>query len=140
MIPRTIHGMSKTREYAVWAQMIDRCRNPKRKQFHRYGGRGITVCEEWRLSFVAFINHVGRRPSDHHTIERIDNDLGYFPGNVKWATRREQSYNRGDNKLDWDKVNEIRAMEGRTHRDIAKIFNINHSTVTRILNGRHWCG
>lgn len=80
-------------EYAVWAEMIQRCTNPKHKFFRNYGGRGITVCRSWR-KFSNFIGDMGRRPSPKLTIERVDNDRGYKPSNCKWATRHEQGLNR----------------------------------------------
>jgi hypothetical protein len=73
--------------------MIQRCENPNHRSFHRYGGRGIFVCPAWRSSFDLFIRDAGRRPSYAHSLDRIDNDGGYEPGNVRWATRKEQSRN-----------------------------------------------
>lgn len=78
--------------------MIARCHNRNHQNYDYYGGRGILVCPEWRDSFPAFLAHVGKKPSPTHTIERINNDLGYVPGNVKWGTRREQSNNRRSNR------------------------------------------
>lgn len=92
----TKHGMVSTPEYSCWCSMWDRCRNPKHPSYKNYGARGITVCEEWR-EFLPFYHHVGPRPSPSYSIERLKNDLGYFPGNVVWATRREQNRNRRGN-------------------------------------------
>lgn len=82
---------TQPREYRVWSSMLTRCCNPKFKDWHLYGGRGITVCEEWMRSFAAFFQHVGPRPSRQHSIDRFPNgDGNYEPGNVRWATASEQ--------------------------------------------------
>ena len=94
---KSSHGMSDTPEYNTWVHMIQRCHNPKNKDYENYGGRGITVCDLWKNSFEAFYMSVGPRPKVEYTIERIDYNKGYEPGNVKWATRQEQVLNKGDN-------------------------------------------
>lgn len=86
-------------EYTAWNNMIARCENPANVSFPRYGGRGITVCAEWRESFSAFLAHVGRRPSKLHSLDRKDSDEGYEPGNVQWATARAQANNTRANRL-----------------------------------------
>lgn len=88
------HGMRNSPEYNSWAHMIQRCTNPKNSAWKNYGGRGITVCEQWVNDFQAFLKCVGEKPSPDLSIERIENDKGYEPGNVKWATKSEQSLNR----------------------------------------------
>lgn len=88
--------MSKARRpelYWTWAAMWTRCTNPKASNFKNYGGRGIKVCEAWR-SFAAFREAVGPRPSAAHQLDRIDNSGHYEPGNVRWATSRQQAANR----------------------------------------------
>ncbi len=90
----TKHGQHKSPEYQAWQQMKDRCHNPRSRIFPAYGGRGITVCKEWRASFESFLRVVGPRPSPCHSLDRVDNDLGYYAGNVRWATATQQIRNR----------------------------------------------
>lgn len=90
---RITHGLSKIPEYRVWEAALDRCRNPRNKQYDDYGGRGITMCDEWK-DFAVFYRDMGPRPSEKYTLERCDNNVGYCPSNCKWATRHENNMNR----------------------------------------------
>lgn len=81
--------------YQIWAAILRRCTNPNAKDYPRYGGRGITVCERWANSFTAFYDDMGDRP-DGMQIDRIDNSRGYEPGNCRWVTSRENNRNRRD--------------------------------------------
>jgi hypothetical protein len=94
----TIHGQARKGHVAAlfraWQAMIQRCINPKNKRYRHYGGRGIKVCDRWLNSYAVFAADVGPRPSPTHSIDRINNDGNYEPGNVRWATPSEQSKNR----------------------------------------------
>ena len=90
------------REYWIWNGILNRCGRATNKTMTTYyADRGVTVCDEWSGSegFERFYEHVGSAPSSEHTIDRLDNDRGYEPGNVRWATRREQHRNRTDNRM-----------------------------------------
>ena len=89
---RAQHRMYGTPTYRSWASMIQRCTNEKRHNYAYYGGRGITVCVRWR-DFDAFLADMGERP-DGTTLDRIDNEGNYEPGNCEWATPKQQSNNR----------------------------------------------
>lgn len=91
-------AISKRSEYRIWLEMKRRCVDRKNKSYARYGGRGISVCKQWMESFDSFVRDVGPRPSDHHTIERMDNAGDYTPGNVRWATTAEQARNQRSNR------------------------------------------
>lgn len=86
------HGRARDSIYRIWVGILQRCNNPKRTEFRYYGGRGISVCERW-LKFENFLLDVGERPLNH-SIDRIDNAGNYEPGNVRWATRKEQMKNK----------------------------------------------
>ncbi len=92
------HGLCHTSNYNVWMTMKSRCYNPNNPKYHRYGGRGITMCDYWKNSVVAFNSDMGERPSSKHSIERVDNDGCYCKENCTWATNKEQSRNRSNNK------------------------------------------
>lgn len=88
------HGMRKTVEYQTWVNIRQRCYSKGDTKYEYYGGRGITVCDEWLKSFVLFFLDMGCRPSRRHSIDRIDNDKGYSVDNCRWVTRRTQTQNR----------------------------------------------
>jgi hypothetical protein len=84
--------------YRIWEKIKDRTTNPANKTYARYGGRGIQMATEWKDNFETFrdymVEHLGTRPDDDYSLDRIENNLGYQPGNLKWSTKTEQSFNR----------------------------------------------
>lgn len=126
------HGLSRTPEYHAWAGIRHRCLNPSSQAYENYGGRGITICPEWRDDVVEFVKAVGQRPSPAHSLERVDNDRGYEPGNVRWATAMEQTYNRRNSrKLHYR--GELRTMDS-----LAKEFGIKYTTLLRRVDDWGW--
>lgn len=118
-------------EYSVWATMKQRCENRRSEKYKNYGGRGIKVCERWQ-DFSNFIADMGSRPSPQHTIERIDVDGNYEPGNCCWATQLEQGANRTDNR--------ILTFNGETkHLSAwARELGIDPATLIGRLNSNNW--
>jgi hypothetical protein len=108
--------------YTVWMSMKDRCRNPNNHAWKNYGARGIFVCDEWQSDFWKFVEDMGPRP-DGYTLDRIDNEKGYFPENCRWASRSQQQRNR--------RVTVYVEVEGRRHKaiDLAKIAGVKTDTI-----------
>lgn len=102
------HGQSRSPEYRIWQAMKKRCSDPKDHAYPNYGGRGIKVCDRWQ-DFGAFYSDICPRPSKELTLDRIDNDGNYEPGNCRWATRKEQSANQRPKRL-----RQIVTVRGRT--------------------------
>lgn len=94
------HGMSGTRLHNIWKSMKERCYNSNHDQYKDYGGRGITICSEWKNDFLCFYNWaISNGYKDNLTIDRINNDGNYCPENCKWSTRKEQGNNQRTNHL-----------------------------------------
>lgn len=100
-----VHGGYRAAEYGHWRNIITRCCDSRNKHYAAYGARGILICDRWKIGtgtmhgFECFVADMGRRPSPKHSIDRIDNDGNYEPGNCRWATNKEQSLNRRTNNL-----------------------------------------
>jgi len=125
--------------------MLDRCSNPKNSRWKDYGGRGIAVCARWQ-HFENFVKDMGKRP-DGLTLDRIDNDLGYFKANCRWTTLTEQSRNRRFCVLTKEKANQIRLEPrkckngrgpGQTKAEIAKKYQVSLATVKKVLSNSYW--
>ena len=128
------HGLSRTKEYEAWQCAKKRCFNPKDKFFHRYGGRGITMCEKWKNSFLIFLKDMGKAPSSKHCLDRIDNDRNYEPGNVRWATQKEQANNRTGIRLHKITFNGIT----RNITEWNKFLGFSHGVVNRRIGVYGW--
>lgn len=128
--PKT-HGMSQHKLYYIHKTMIARCHNPNARGYERYGGKGITVCEEWRKDRCAFFEWaLTNGYEDGLTLDRRDNSKGYSPDNCRWASRKQQANNRGSNH--------IICINGESHTlsEWAELKNINKNTLCwRLKNG-----
>lgn len=128
--PGLSHGQSRSATYGSWAAMKARCEYKKHPAFNSYGGRGITVCSQWRDSFETFLADMGERP-EGMTLDRIDVNQGYSPGNCQWATPKQQGVNRRNNRF--IVLGDVSATVG----DWAKRTGIGASTIRERLK-RGW--
>lgn len=158
------HGMRRTPEYDTWQHIINRCENQKCDKWQHYGGRGVRIAPEWRHDFAAFYAHVGPRPSAQHSIDRIDPEGHYEPGNVRWADRKQQRANRRSTagvstywrgkkhaacagelnskaKLTAENVRHIRRLRaeiGLPLASIARNFGVSAQTIHGIVTRKTW--
>lgn len=134
------HGLRYHSLYGTWIMMKHRCNNPNNIAYEYYGGRGISVCERWLHSFENFLEDMGEKPSAEHTLDRIDNNKGYSPNNCKWSTKSEQIINSRGSNVNEIIIKRIRILhkdKAITQRKLAKMFGINQSTVSRIINNKN---
>lgn len=126
-------------EYQTWAGMRKRCLQPNCKAWPNYGGRGIRISPRWD-SFENFLADVGPKPSPAHSLDRIDVNGNYEPGNVRWATKVEQARNTRATKLEAHEAEQIRWLlcERQTKTSIARFFGISITTVSRIQSRQVW--
>lgn len=117
MSEREMHGMTGTPEHMAWKEMKARCYRKSKPGYECYGGRGIGVCREWRSSFTAFFEYMGPRPGKGYSLDRINSDLGYEPGNVRWADQTTQNRNFSDRKSPLG-VRGVRLLRGRYYANI----------------------
>lgn len=126
--------------YTIWQVMLQRCYNPNNTNYHHYGGRGVTVCDQWRTSFETFMHDVGPRPTSKHTLDRIDNNGAYAPGNTQWSLQTRQIRNSRKAKMTLEKAQEARRMyaEGWSCREIGLHFGVSKPTIQAITSGKTW--
>lgn len=137
------HGHSQNKKqtgiYQSWRDMIKRCKNPKIKQYHNYGGRGIKVCDRW-LKFENFLEDMGSTWSKGLTIDRIDTNGNYEINNCRWITRQEQFKTRTNRISSFSKKDVLKIKKykqnGIQSEHIAKLFNISRAYVYDIVNGK----
>lgn len=137
--PRT-HGMRRSAEYRIWTDMRQRCTNPARNSYVFYGARGIRVCDEWFNSFEAFIRDVGPRPGLGYSIDRIDSNGHYEPGNVRWATTKQQGRNSRWVRLSEEDARQIRCARalGIEGTWLARLYGVSTTAIADINRGRTW--
>lgn len=127
------HGMTGTRLYEIWKGIIKRCCSQSNKAYHNYGGRGITVCEEWLHDFRKFYDWaIANGYKEGLSIDRIDNNGNYEPSNCRWGTQKEQMNNT--------RKNHIITYKGETHTisEWADIVGICYNTLSNRINQYHW--
>lgn len=130
--PEEHHGMRRSAEYSVWMDMRTRCGNPRDKDYKNYGARGISVCKRWAESFIAFFSDMGPRP-EGMTLDRIDVNGNYEPGNCRWIDRKTQVRNRRNALLVFYGQRELPLMEA------CELAGVKYNTALyRLLQGRDW--
>lgn len=142
----TIHGCTRngqlTRLYITWYSMKRRCYYKKHISYKYYGGRGITVCDEWLKSFISFRKWaLNNGYKDDLEIDRENNNRNYAPDNCRWATEKEQNRNQRSTKLSMKKANQIRSLyfNIKISRELlGKIFNVSSGHIGDIVNGKTW--
>ncbi len=135
---QTTHGRTGDAIYRAWQNMIGRCENESLPNYPNYGGRGIKVCERWKV-FVNFLEDMGE-PGHGLSIDRIDNSKGYEPGNCRWATPAQQAQNKRSSVITADMVNEARgrAEHGESVASIARRFGVRHNAIWTVVRRRSW--
>ncbi len=139
----TKHGHSPvkgcTSTYRSWAGMVQRCTNPRNLSWPDYGGRGVQVCPRWVASFDNFLADMGEKPSNT-SIDRIDNNGNYEPGNCRWATVKEQARNKRRTLLTERKAEELRSLfsSGFSVRYLAAWYGVSWALVNAVIKRRIW--
>lgn len=133
---RRTHGMTESATYSSWTSMLTRCENPHSKSFKNYGGRGIKVCERWK-SFENFLADMGKKPANCMSIDRLNVDGDYEPGNCEWSTPTKQARNKRNTKLTEQIVEDLRS--GRlTAAEVVAATGCSYAAASHAKTGRNW--
>lgn len=133
------HGLSKHRLYRIWKNMRQRCLNSNLPRYEDYGGRGISICDEWLDDFKSFYDWaMSNGYRDDLSIDRIDNERGYEPGNCRWATDAEQTQNTRRNVILSMLMADAIRRDPRSGSEIARDLNISVSAVNKVRSGKAW--
>lgn len=138
--PRIKHGQCNTKLYQVWAMMKCRCENPKHPQFKYWGGKGVSICPEWK-EFLPFSNWAfSTGYVEGLYIDRRRNSEDYCPGNCHWVTSQISAVNRKTTKLTASSVEEIRrrCANGEMQKDLAREFGVARNTISNTVRQRNW--
>lgn len=132
-------GTRQTKTYQAWCNLRLRCSNPNNKRYASYAGRGIKVCDRWRDSFENFLSDMGEAPPGT-SIDRIDNDGDYEPGNCRWSDRTQQARNKTTTKLNIVSVALIRHMHrrGANFTQLGDAFGVTPTTVSCVVARKTW--
>ena len=132
------HGLSRNRIYKIWTSMKHRCYDENDIGFFRYGGAGISICDEWKDNVVSFYEWAMTNGyKEGLAIDRINNKGNYEPSNCRWVTMAVQNQNQTTTKIHPDQIDDIRK-DSRSHSEIARDYGVNQSTITRIKNSKTW--
>lgn len=138
------HGNARrsgcSKEYSIWSSIKSRCENKNDKNYAIYGGRGVKMSSLWSSSFAQFFADMGKKPSPAHSIDRIDVDGDYEPGNCRWATQEEQCQNKTNNVLTPEIVRaaRIKKSEGASVKSIARFYGIHPATIAQAIRRYTW--
>lgn len=136
-----VHGETDTRLFRIWKNIIQRCTNPKNPDWHRYGGRGITIHAGWSSSYETFRDWAQSAGYDDRLeLDRIDNDGGYSPDNCRFVTHAENIRNSSSAKLSADKAEKIRreAKVGRSVSSMADEYGVKRAAIENVISGKTW--
>jgi hypothetical protein len=128
----TTHGMTETKEYNSWVNIIQRCTNVEHKRYQEWGGRGIKVCDRWLESFENFFEDMGKAPSSLHSIDRLNNDKDYYKENCAWHTTKQQANNRKSNiKITYNG-------ETKTLMEWCEVLGLEYTRVRQRIKKLNW--